>query len=100
MKRNVLFASFGLLVLAALIGRFVTVRPAHPTQKLPPAELMRKVRSKVLGRGEKTQDILRVGIRSAKGGMPRSSEKRRPPGCQDGLGGNLDGTNASRSWPM
>ena len=52
MKRNVLVVSFGLLVLAALIGWFVTVRPAHPTQKLSPAELMQKVHSNLLGRVE------------------------------------------------
>src|SRR5580765_3159341 len=52
MKRNVLVASFGLLVLAALIGWFVTVRPAHPTQKLSQADLIQKVHSNLLGRVE------------------------------------------------
>ena len=52
MKRNVLVVSFGLLVLAALIGWFVTVRPAHPTQKLSQAELIQKVHSNLLGRVE------------------------------------------------
>src|SRR2546426_6267520 len=52
MKRNVLVASFGLLVLAALIGWFVTVRPAHLTQKLSQAELIQKVHSNLLGRVE------------------------------------------------
>ena len=52
MKRNVLVVFFGLLVLAALIGWFVTVRPAHPTQKLSQAELIQKVHSNLLGRVE------------------------------------------------
>src|SRR6266568_5695444 len=52
MKRNVLVVSFGLLVLAALIGWFVTVRPAHLTQKLSQAELIQKVHSNLLGRVE------------------------------------------------
>jgi hypothetical protein len=52
MKRNVLVVSFGLLVLAALLGWFVTVRPAHPTQKLSQAELIQKVHSNLLGRVE------------------------------------------------
>jgi len=49
MKRNVLVVSFGLLVLAALIGWFVTVRPAHSAQKLSQAELIQKVHSNLLG---------------------------------------------------
>jgi len=52
MKRNVLVVSFGLLVLAAFIGWFVTVRPAHLTQKLSQAELIQKVHSNLLGRVE------------------------------------------------
>ena len=52
MKRNVLVVSLGLLVLAALLGWFVTVRPAHPTQKLSQAELIQKVHSNLLGRVE------------------------------------------------
>jgi hypothetical protein len=52
MKRNVLVVSISLLVLAALIGWFVTVRPAHPTQKLSQAELIQKVDSDLLGRVE------------------------------------------------
>jgi hypothetical protein len=52
MKRNVLVVSFGLLALAALIGWFVTVRPARPTQELSPAELIQKVDSNLLGRVE------------------------------------------------
>src|SRR5438876_8852935 len=52
MKRNVLVPFFGLLVLAALIGWFVTVRPARPTQKLSQAELIQKVDSNLLGRVE------------------------------------------------
>src|SRR5437867_12803647 len=41
---------------------------------------------------DKTQDILRGGIRSGNGGMPRTSEKRRPLGGEYGLGRILDGT--------
>ena len=52
MKQNVLVVSFGLLVLAALIGWFVTARPAHPNQKLSQAELIQKVHSNLLGRVE------------------------------------------------
>jgi len=52
MKRNVLVVSFSLLLLAALIGWFVTVRPAHPDQKLSQAELIQKVHSNLLGRVE------------------------------------------------
>src|SRR6266550_5899348 len=52
MKRNLLAVSFGLLVLAALIGWFVTVRPAHPIPKLSRAELVQKVRSNLLGKVE------------------------------------------------
>jgi hypothetical protein len=52
MKRNVLVVSFGLLVLAALIGWIVTVRTAHPAQVLSQAELTQKVHSNLLGRVE------------------------------------------------
>src|SRR6266576_5545983 len=52
MKRNVLVVSFGLLFLTALLGWFVTVRPARPTQKLSQAELIQKVHSNLLGRVE------------------------------------------------
>ena len=52
MKRNVLVVSFGLLVLAALIGWFVTVQPAHPAQELSQVELVQKVHSNLLGRVE------------------------------------------------
>ena len=52
MKRNVLVISIGLLVLAALIGWFVTVRPAHPAQELSQVELVQKVHSNLLGRVE------------------------------------------------
>ena len=52
MKRNVLVVSFGLLVLAALIGWFFAVRPAYPTQELSQAELAQKVHSNLLGRVE------------------------------------------------
>jgi hypothetical protein len=52
MKRNSLVVSFGLLVLAALIGWFSTARPAHPTQKLSQTELTEKVHSNLLGRVE------------------------------------------------
>ena len=52
MKRNVRVISIGLLVLATLIGWFVTVRPAYPTQELSQAELVQKVHSNLLGRVE------------------------------------------------
>ena len=52
MKRNVLVISSGLLVLAVLIGWFVTVRPAYLTQELSQAELVQKVYSNLLGRVE------------------------------------------------
>ncbi len=52
MKRNVLVISSGLLVLAVLIGWFVTVRPAYLTQELSQAELVQKVHSNLLGRVE------------------------------------------------
>ena len=52
MNRNVPVVSFGLLVLAALVGWFLTVRPAHSTPKLSEAELIQKVDSNLLGRVE------------------------------------------------
>ena len=61
MKRNVLVISIGLLVLVALIGWSVIVRPAYPTQELSQAELVQKVHSNLLGRVEV--------IYTAKGGL-------------------------------
>jgi hypothetical protein len=66
MKPNALVISIGLLVLA-LIGWFVTVRPAHPTQELSQAELVQKVHSNLLGRVEVIYTAKRGWMTSVRG---------------------------------
>lgn len=50
MKRNILAVSSGLLVLAALVGLLVLVRPTHPTQALSQAEFVSKTQSNLIAR--------------------------------------------------
>ena len=52
MRRNVLVVFFGLLVVVALIGWFVTVPLDHPPQKLSQAEFLKKFDANLLGKVE------------------------------------------------
>src|SRR5438034_8189753 len=67
-------------------GRWLVVARLRTCDAIPidPAEARMPI--------DKTQDIFRVGIRSVDEGMPRTSEKCRPRGCEHAPGRIPDGT--------